>query len=362
MCHTYTWSVVGTNVDMSSAKWCQMDCDRWFWAWPTLLPLGEGLNSSVEDLWSLKFEKNMCPEDKKYGNEPKLWRSVVEIMAIVSVESKMYFLLWPRTCLSNPLSSKPSSIKKAWIWINQQQHHCHCSGLHTTCTSLPCYVTHVLHSLPTPPLNFPKKSHWPRRLCSLCPFSNHKVSINHGSPRPQTSFPPTPGGGGDSGPASRPASCFMFDIQLKLSPRYCPKTHQNQMWIFLKSISSFLLQHQRTYTICSFQNRSVRQLQPMEPLYFFHIMLKKCISKKKRRNPFQIVLFHQPWFSLKIEGPHFRPQFPCVKKSACMAPLMDPMAQHKRFNLDGTQSDGGLKSWKMTFPDWPLVICSWTSR
>lgn len=127
MCHMYTWCVVGTTVDMSSFKWCQMDC-RWFWAWATAVAtrwvtqfhrqkcsIKNCKVSKTCEVWNLK--RKCVNLDKKYGNEHKLWRSVVEIMAIGSVESKMYFLLWPRTRLSNPLSSKPSSIKKAWIWI-----------------------------------------------------------------------------------------------------------------------------------------------------------------------------------------------------------------------------------------------------
>ena len=189
-----------------------------------LLPLGEWLNSIGKNVPSktvrcqrlVKFEiwkENVSRLDKKYGNEHKLWRSVVEIMAIGSVESKMYFLLWPPTCHSHVCQIRfPANqvqSKRHEYESNQQQHHCRCSGLHTTWipTSLPCYVTHVLQSLPTPPLNFPKISHWPRRLCSLCPFSNHKVSINHGSPLPQTSFPPTPGQEMEhSGSAWKPAT------------------------------------------------------------------------------------------------------------------------------------------------------------
>lgn len=49
MCHMYTWCVVGTTVDMSSFKWCQMDC-RWFWAWAT----------AVATRWVTQFHRQKC--------------------------------------------------------------------------------------------------------------------------------------------------------------------------------------------------------------------------------------------------------------------------------------------------------------
>ena len=137
-----------------------------------LLPLGEWLNSigkngpskTVRCRRLVKFEiwkENVSRLDKKFGNEHKLWRSVVEIMAIGSVESKMYFLLWPRTRLSNPLSSKPSSIKQAWIWIKSAAAPLPLLRtppyLDTYLFALLCHPCFTFTPHPWPPLNFPFK-------------------------------------------------------------------------------------------------------------------------------------------------------------------------------------------------------------